>query len=113
MKLNKLFLIIATLAVVILVFFPYKGKSPKIVKAPPAKPYTTPFNYMIEQISNAQIILNGQQGRMIIPYDENIVTIFRGLPPNDIKANLSIISVGQLVKLITIPGQSAKVYITQ
>lgn len=69
-----------------------------------------PFDYTVSRISNSEVVLNGQNGELILTKDISI-TVLKGAPGNSTPADFSALAAGQKIKLEAVPGQSATLYI--
>ncbi len=69
-----------------------------------------PFDYTISKVSDTEIVLNGQNGELILTKDISI-TVLKGVPGNSAPVDFSALTAGQKIKLEAVPGQSATLYI--
>jgi hypothetical protein len=68
-----------------------------------------PFEYVITGITESLITLTGQNGDLILPFDDSIVKVKSQTTSSEF--NLSNLIVGQSVNLSFIPGQSAELLV--
>lgn len=68
------------------------------------------FDYTVSRVSNTEIVLNGQNGELILTKDISI-SVLKGAPGNSTPADFSALAAGQKIKLEAVPGQSAILYI--
>jgi hypothetical protein len=76
-------------------------------------PYLVPFDYSVTNVSEDQIILNGEKGELILPQDPEKVAVFFDKGGDRTPAQLSDVQVGMKANLNINPGVSAELYLIQ
>lgn len=81
--------------------------------APASSPVLVPFDYEVVSITSSEIVLTGKNGKLTLPNDSKMVSVYLGTPENNQVTSLTALKVGQKIKLEVTPGVSAKVFILE
>lgn len=78
----------------------------------PKEPVLVGFEYTVVRVNDVEIVLNGQEGELILPNDPTIVTVYLGFPSTQ-SMEISLLKVGDKAKVALIPGKAAEIYVQQ
>ena len=82
--------------------------------APTPTPFTVSFKYKIIEVTNTQLVLDGDRGKMRLNLNTNKLQVFIGSPDqNPTATDFSALKVGKSVSLTMIPNSKFWVYLDE